>query len=104
MPDPVDLDRLFQVDLDQFVAERNALAKALKSQGQRDEAARVAKLRRPPATAWALNQVARSDPALVDSVLRAGADLRAAMEQTLGGDASGLRAARSAESQAVQNA
>lgn len=103
MPDLQASDRLFQVDLDQFVAERNALAKQLKAEGQKEEAARIAKLRRPAATVWALNQVARTDSRLVDSMLGAGATLRAAMERALGGDASSLRAARTAESRAVED-
>jgi len=101
VPDRREEDQLFQVDPEQFVAARNALAKKLKSEGRREEAARVAKLRRPGATVWALNQVARSSPSLINSMLAVGAHLRDAMERALEGDASGVRNARLAESRAV---
>ena len=71
-----------------FVAERDALARELRSAGRRDEAAQVKKLRKPKLVAWALDAGARADPgalaALVDAVdglrgPRAGADVRAAI-------------------------
>jgi hypothetical protein len=101
--DPAESDSLFRVDLDQFVVERNALAKRLKAEGKKEEAASIAKLRRPAASVWALNQVARSEPGRVDAMLTAGAALRAAMEQALGGDASALRDARTLETRAVDD-
>ncbi len=85
----------------QFISARDALVRQLRSTGDKAEAARVAKLRRPPPTAWALNQVARADPALIDELLAAGAGLRAATERALDGDASTLRQARAAERAAV---
>ncbi|MFP5299542.1 MAG: ATP-binding cassette domain-containing protein, partial [Actinomycetota bacterium] len=42
---------LYGVDPDAFVDARNRLAKELRAGGRRDEAARVAKLRKPPPTA-----------------------------------------------------
>jgi hypothetical protein len=95
---------LYQVEPGQFTAARNALAKQMKAEGQRDEAARVAKLRRPPVTAWALNQVARQQPDLIGAVLESGGRLRAAMEKAVGGDASGLHDAKGAQRQAVDAA
>jgi hypothetical protein len=95
---------LFAVDPDAFVEARNRLVKELRAGGQRDEAARVAKLRRPPPTAWALNQVARQRPELVEAVLDTGARLREAMEDALAGDPSGVRASQAAERRAVDAA
>ena len=48
---------LFQVPLDQFVTERKRLAGELKAAGDRDGAARLAKLARPPTSAWVVNQL-----------------------------------------------
>ena len=57
----------------------------------------MAKLRRPPVTAWALNRVARSAPSLIDDLATAGAELREAMDEAVAGDASRLRDAQAAE-------
>lgn len=48
---------LFQVPLDQFVAERKRLAGELKAAGDKEGAAKLAKLARPPISAWAVNQL-----------------------------------------------
>ncbi|MGQ0520909.1 MAG: hypothetical protein ACT4PX_07155 [Actinomycetota bacterium] len=92
---------LYSLQPEEFTAARDALVRELRAGKQREEAAVVARLRRPPATAWALNLVARDRPALVETVLDAGRDLRAATEQALRGDASGLRPAQAAERKAV---
>lgn len=92
---------LYALDPGEFTAARNALVKELRAAGRRDEAAGVAKLRRPPVTAWALNRVARDRPDLLEAVLDAGRGLRAATEQALEGDASALRPAQAAERRAV---
>src|SRR5579864_1516338 len=86
---------LYGVDLDRFVMQRGELAKRLRAEGDRERAAEVAKLRKPPATAWALNQVARQRPGLVAELLDSGAGLRAAMDAAVRGDASGVREAES---------
>lgn len=90
-------DDLYEVPPDEFVAARNALAKQLRADGRKDEAAVVAKLRRPSVGAWALNQVARSSPDVVDAAIAAGAQLRAATEATVAGKPGELRAATAAE-------
>jgi hypothetical protein len=101
---PAEADELYGIDPEKFTAERNALAKRLRAAGQRDEAAAVARLRRPPATAWALNRVARDDPAAIDAVLDAGSELRAAMDRAVGGDAAALRQTQAGERAAVDAA
>lgn len=95
---------LFGLDLDEFTAARNQLAKALKAEGHKAEAAVVAKLRKPTVTAWALNQLSRTRSELVDAVLGAGLALRKAMTQAVGGDRSALRAAEANERRAVDAA
>lgn len=88
---------LYEVAPERFVAERDDLARRLRRAGDKDGAARVAKLRRPPLTTWALNQVARADPALIDGLLAAGLALRGAMARAVDGDASQLRVAHVAD-------
>jgi hypothetical protein len=97
-----DVDRLYAVRPEEFTAARNALAKELKTAGDKAAAAEIAKLRRPSVGAWALNQVARQHPDLVEAALEAGAGLRLASEAAASGDASGLRAATAAERAAAQ--
>src|SRR3954462_3095984 len=77
-------DRLFAVTPDEFVAERTRLAKGLRADGDRPGAAEVAKLTRPSAPAWALNQVAREEPGVVDAWLDAAAALRDASSRPAG--------------------
>jgi hypothetical protein len=95
---------LYEVDPANFTDARNALVKRLRAEGQRDEAGRVAKLRRPPVSAWALNQVARHQQDLIRAVLDTGDRLRSAMANAVGGDASDLRDAQGAQRRAVDAA
>jgi hypothetical protein len=93
---------LFEVVPEQFVAARDALVRRLRAAGDKPGAAKVAKLRRPPLTTWALNHIARTAPEVVEAMLAAGRELRAAMERALDGDASGLRQAHSEDRAAVE--
>jgi hypothetical protein len=102
--EPSSADDLYALPVDRFTEARNGLVKRLRAAGDRVEASRVAKLRRPSAAAWALNQVARERPDLVVAVLESGAALKAAMQAALGGDAAGLRPARADERAAVDAA
>jgi hypothetical protein len=98
-----ELDRLYGLPADEFTAARNELAKRLKKDGDAEAAAEVQALRRPSAAAAVLNELARAEPELVDGLLGAGADLRAAQEQALaGGDPEELRRATAAEREAVR--
>jgi hypothetical protein len=74
------IDRLYVVRPADFVKERNAAAKALKAAGQREAAARVEKLPRPTPSVWAVNQLARHVPALVQRLVEATARLQAGGE------------------------
>ena len=101
MAEPASGDELYGLDPEQFTAFRTALAKELRAEGHREEAARVAKLRKPSVTAWAVNMVAREQPELVTNLLDAGTALRAAVEDALGGDPSAMREAQVAERRAA---
>jgi hypothetical protein len=93
-----EIDRLYGVPLDEFVAERTALAKRLTKDGDREAAARVKGLRKPTVGAWALNQAVRRRRSETEELLETGERLRAAHEQLLsGGDASELREAMKEE-------
>jgi hypothetical protein len=96
-------DDLYGLPLDEFVAQRSALAKALKTEGRRADADAVTKLRKPTVAAWAVNQLVRTQRRAVDELLEAGGELREAQEALLGGsgDARALRAAAERERAAV---
>lgn len=55
------IDRLYATPPDAFISERDQLVRSLKAV-DKQAAAQVKALRRPPVSAWALNQVARSRP------------------------------------------
>ena len=71
-----DIGRLFSVRPAEFVGERNATAKKLKAAGRRAAAATVEKLPRPTLSVWAVNQIARQEPALVRRLADATAGLQ----------------------------
>jgi len=90
-----DADRLYGMELEAFVPERSALARRLRADGRREEAAAVAKLPKPSAAAWAVNQVVRTQRSDARALWEAGDALLAAQEALLAGsgDGAGLRAA-----------
>jgi hypothetical protein len=96
---------LYGLPLDRFVPERGALAKALRGEGDKDAAARVAALRKPSVAAWTVNQLVRTQPAAVTTLFDAGVDLRSAQSELLAGrgDAGALREAAQAERRAVDD-
>lgn len=95
------IDGLYQVPLDRFTAERNALAAALKKAGDTAAAERVKALAKPSVTAWAVNQVWWAEPARVEALLAAGVAERAAHLALAAGRAADLRAAGEARGRAV---
>jgi hypothetical protein len=58
--------------LSEFTSRRNAKAKELKASGQREVAAEVAVLKKPPVAVWAVNQLARRNKAVLEGLRRAG--------------------------------
>ncbi len=97
------IDELYGVDLDAFVAERAKLVRKLKEQGAKDDAARLAKLRKPTVFAWTLNQLARRERRDVDLLLDAGHRLREAQAGVLhGGDRAEFERARQIERDALR--
>ena len=94
-------DELFGLPPEEFVAARDELARRLRREGEAEAAKRLKALRRPPLSAWAVNQLARG-PQGLGELLAAGERLRAAHQAALAGEgAAELRAAARAEREAV---
>lgn len=73
-----EIDALFQRSLAEFTGARNALAKRLKNDGQTLDAERVKALAKPPAPAWAVNQLYWQDPKAIERLLTLGERVRKA--------------------------
>jgi hypothetical protein len=98
-----ELDRLYGVDLADFVAERTRLAGALRKEGRQAEAARVQELRKPSLAVWTVNQLARRRREGVDLLLDAGHRLAVAQRALLtGGDQKAFERARKDEQAALK--
>jgi hypothetical protein len=95
-------DELFGLPPEEFVAARDDLARRLRREGEPEAAKQVKALRRPPLSAWAVNQLARRPGEGLGPLLAAGERLRAAHQAALAGEgAAELRAAAKAERDAV---
>jgi hypothetical protein len=77
-PDVSRPDDLYTLPLDQFIDARDRLADRLSIEGQVDEAAAVAKLRKPSVGAWALNRASRRHPENVKRLLSSHEQIRSA--------------------------
>jgi len=97
-------DDLYGLPLDRFVAERAALAKALRADGRRAESSDVAGMRKPSVAAWAVNQLVRTQSRALQGLFGAGDALREAQTELLAGrgDGRALRAAGERERAAVE--
>jgi hypothetical protein len=73
---------IYAAPFGEFIARRDAAAKALRGEKRREEADAVKALRKPTLSAWAVNQLARESPDALEGLLAAGAALR----QARGGD------------------
>jgi hypothetical protein len=99
--DPHDL---YGLPLEQFTERRNVLAKELRREGRRDEAAAVSKLRKPSVAAWAVNQLIRTQRRDIETLFSAGDALQQAQADLLAkrGDAAVLRRAVETERDAIR--
>ncbi|HET8774958.1 MAG TPA: hypothetical protein VFP80_14245 [Thermoanaerobaculia bacterium] len=73
-----EIDALFQLPLAGFTGARNELAKRLKNESRAIEAERVKALVKPPAPAWAVNQLYWQDPKAFERLLVLGERVRKA--------------------------
>ncbi len=100
--DPV--AELYGLPLEEFVPARNALARDLRKDGDKERAAEVAKLKRPSVAAWAVNQLARRKRKELDLLLDAGHRLRTGQVEALEkGDTAKFEAARRDHERAVHD-
>jgi hypothetical protein len=96
------INQLYEGPLERFTAERNALAKRLRAEGDKTAAQRVAKLRKPTVAAWVVNQIAHQHRKDMDRFLAAVDDLQRAQDAALGGKGGEqLRKAMRAERDAI---
>ena len=90
----MNLDALYDLEPREFVAARDALAKQLRKDGDKESAATVKKLPKPSVVAWAVNQVARSSAGDVGDLIAASEKVRDAQADAVrSNDASTLRTA-----------
>src|SRR5262249_19109898 len=95
-------DDLADVPPEEFVSARDAVAKRLKSEGKSDEAAAGKKLRKPPGTGWAAEQVLRHHAREVAAFRSAMRRVAAAQEAAItGGDRAALADATAERRDAV---
>ena len=71
-----EIDTLFRLPLAEFTPARNALAARLKKEKRAIEAERVKSLAKPPAPAWAVNQLYWENPKAIDRLLAAAKRVR----------------------------
>ena len=91
------IDRLYQLPLDEFTAARNALAKESGA-----AAAEIRALQKPPIAAWAINQVYWRGRAAFHGLTAAAAALRDAHTAVVTGKPADLRAAGKAHEDALE--
>jgi hypothetical protein len=73
-----EIDRLYGLPLDEFVAARNAAAKEATTAGDKDRSARLRALAKPTVAAWVVNRAVRELPDDALPLFRLGGELRAA--------------------------
>jgi hypothetical protein len=73
-----EIDALFQLPLTEFTSARNALASRLRKAGRAADSERVKALQKPPATAWAVNQLYWRHRPELEKLLAAGEKVRQA--------------------------
>jgi hypothetical protein len=77
-------DELYALAPSDFTAARDERARSVRAAGQRDEAAAIKKLARPTASAWLVNQLARTAPDQMDRVYELGEELQEAQRALAG--------------------
>jgi len=99
-----EIDRLFELPLEEFVAARNELARLLKNEGNATAADQVKQLSKPNIAAWTINQLSRQQKDAVRDLLGAAAKLSKAQERALqsGGSGDVLRRAQAEEREAIR--
>jgi hypothetical protein len=94
-----EIDRLYQLPLDEFTAARNALARTAGPQ-----AADVRQLGKPPVAAWGVNQLYWKRREVYDALIDASTTLRKTHQTILGGRRADLREPARAHEAAIDDA
>jgi hypothetical protein len=100
MPDESDIDRLYQLPLDEFTPARTELAKNV----DRDEKAAIKALAKPTLPAWAVNQLYWTSRKTWDALIEASNRLRSAHRAALSGKKVDLRDPDAAHRSALNSA
>lgn len=95
-----EIDALYRLPLQDFVAARNALAKSVTG----TERTRVRSLEKPTVAAWAVNQLYWRDRKTFEQLVRAGTALRDAQLAVLKGRSADVRAAGGGHRTAIADA
>ena len=77
-------DELYALSPAEFTAARDDRARQARASGQRDEAAAIKKLARPTASAWLVNQLARTAPNAIARLVAVGKALEEAQRNLVG--------------------
>ncbi len=85
----------------EFLATRKRLATGLRAAGEADAAKELAAARRPTNAAWALNQLVRRHPMLVERFVLRSRELQQAQDRALSGKPDELRDATRAQRDAL---
>jgi hypothetical protein len=80
-----EIERLYRLPPEEFVAARDELAARLKKGGDPESASGVKALRRPTVPAWAANQLIREQPEAIAELAKAGDELRRVQRRALSG-------------------
>jgi hypothetical protein len=83
-----EITALYSLPLDEFTAKRDALAKRLREEGDRAEAERIRKLKKPTRSAYAVNRGVHADRAAAKRLIDAGKRLEQAQNAVIGGSGS----------------
>jgi len=98
------LNELYAAPFERFVSLRKELAARLRAEGDAEAARRLGAANKPTRTAWALNQVARNHPELVDAVVDSWKAAAGAHNQNADAIRDGARRYREAIGEAVRAA
>ena len=94
-----EIDRLYQLPLEEFTPARNALARTAGA-----DAARVKALSKPPVAAWAVNQLHWKKGEIWNELVAAAENARRAHRAVLAGKGADVRAANKVHDAAVEKA
>jgi hypothetical protein len=92
-----EIDRLYQLRLDEFTAARNALAKEAGT-----DSAAIKRLQKPPLAAWAINQVYWKRRPTFDALKKTASALQSTHTAVLSGKRGDLRSAGQAHEEALE--